>query len=179
VVTSLFVLEKKEPTAVADPMNTPKLFPHRASPAEQVRNTVFAKRLQEIMAQREMTQSKVAAEIWGRSLNSKGANVANGRDRLSVWVSGKNFPDPENLEKLARVLKVKTTDLAPDADMRTASRATPDATISFSQDYKEGMAWVQIAQYVPADIALEMMVLLRKADAANAPRPLLKERPKK
>jgi transcriptional regulator with XRE-family HTH domain len=161
---------RKEELAVSRPntVNTPTLVAGGALPSERVRNANFARRLKEIMAERELTQSDVAAKIWERSRNPKGALVANGRDRLSVWVSGKNFPDAENLEKLARALGVKTTDLAPDADMRTASRATPEETISFSPDYKDGMAWIQIARFAPADIALEIMALLRKADAATS-----------
>jgi transcriptional regulator with XRE-family HTH domain len=96
-------------------------------PLERTRNANFAKRLAKIMADREMTQSKVAAEIWGRVENDKGAWVAKGRDRLSVWVSGKNFPDRENLEKLARALGVSVSDLAPDAELRAAHHGTQPA----------------------------------------------------
>jgi transcriptional regulator with XRE-family HTH domain len=97
----------------------------------------FHKRLKALMEQHQMTQADLAAEIWGRlqaaedfdaegfseratelmrqimADRSKNALIAKGRDRLSVWVSGKSFPSPENLEKLAKALGVSVRDLAP------------------------------------------------------------------
>jgi transcriptional regulator with XRE-family HTH domain len=128
------------------------------------RSVAFAKRLQAIMADREMTQSEVAAAIWGRSRNAKGALVANSRDRLSVWISGKNFPDPENLAALAKALKVKVSDLAPDAEL-SAPRTKPAWSFSGDGD----MVFVQIAQYVPEAIAHEIYGLLLKAKQKMQP----------
>ena len=66
------------------------------------RNAAFRRRLKELMDARGLTQSGLAAEIWGRTVNTEGKDIAKGRDRISVWVSGRNFPDRENLEKLAK-----------------------------------------------------------------------------
>jgi transcriptional regulator with XRE-family HTH domain len=80
---------------------------------EDERKAAFSRKLKQIMEQRELTQSDLAAKIWGRCVNSEGKDVARGRDRISVWVSGKNFPNSEQLEKLANVLRVKVTNLTP------------------------------------------------------------------
>jgi hypothetical protein len=58
-------------------------------------------------------------------------HAARGRDRISVWVSGKSFPDKENLEKLARVLGVKAGDLAPQAELKAAHHGAADWSIVF------------------------------------------------
>ena len=115
------------------------------------------------MAEREMTQSDVAAKIWGRTANAKGANVAKGRDRLSVWVSGKNFPDHENLEKLARALKCSVSDLAPEAELKAAHHGAADWSLTKPAD-GSNRVFVQIAQFLPPLIAHEIHGLLLKAE---------------
>jgi transcriptional regulator with XRE-family HTH domain len=130
-------------------------------PLERVRDANFAKRLKTLMDMREMTQSKVAAEIWGRVENKKGAMVAKGRDRLSVWTSGKNFPDPENLQKLARALKVEVSELAPEAELRAATHGAADWSFTKPADGSDRV-FVQIAKFVSPRIAHEIQGLLLK-----------------
>jgi transcriptional regulator with XRE-family HTH domain len=74
-------------------------------------NAAFAARLKQLMDARELTQSALAAEIWGRVKNSEGLDIARGRDRISVWLRGKALPDDKQLAKLARILRVEPTDL--------------------------------------------------------------------
>jgi transcriptional regulator with XRE-family HTH domain len=74
----------------------------------------FAMRLKRLMEQRGLTQSGLAAGMWGRSVNSDGEAVARGRARISVWCRGHAVPDAENLTRLASVLGVKVTDLTSD-----------------------------------------------------------------
>jgi transcriptional regulator with XRE-family HTH domain len=80
------------------------------------RNGAFRKRLKELMAARDFTQSNLAAEIWGRRLNDEGIEVARGRDLISAWVSGRKLPDLEHFERLVKALGVKASDLDPEAD---------------------------------------------------------------
>jgi transcriptional regulator with XRE-family HTH domain len=153
-------LERK--TTVTKSVHTLPRVPGAQLPLERTRNANFAKRLAKIMADRELTQSKVAAEIWGRSYNAKGAKVANGRDRLSVWVSGKNFPDRENLEKLARALKVDVSDLAPDAELRAAHHGAASWSMTEPAD-DPGFVFVQIAQRLPMWAAHKIQGVLLEA----------------
>ena len=74
----------------------------------------FARRVRRLMEERGLTQSGLAAGMWGRSVNSEGEAVARGRARISVWCCGHAFPDAESLERLASVLGVKVTDLTSD-----------------------------------------------------------------
>ena len=141
---------------------TPRIAGARL-PIERVRDINFAKRLRQLMAERDMTQTDVAAEIWGRHKSSEGKNVAKGRDRISVWVSGKNFPDRENLEKLAKQLKVKVSELAPEAELKAAHSVAADW--SLTKPHGEiGVSFFQAARYLPDDIAHEVIGLFIKAD---------------
>jgi transcriptional regulator with XRE-family HTH domain len=115
------------------------------------------------MSEQELSQSALAAAIWGRHTSSEGKYVARGRDRISVWVSGKNFPDRENLEKLAEALKVKVTDLAPQAELKRAHSVVADWSVTKPHG-ETGMSFFQVARYVPDDIAHEIIGLLIKAD---------------
>jgi len=74
-------------------------------------NVAFAARLKQLMEQRELTQSALAAKIWNRHVNSEGKDVARGRDRISMWIHGSLVPSPEQLEMLAKALGVKPDEL--------------------------------------------------------------------
>ena len=114
-----------------------------------------------------MTQSELAAKIWGRHTSSEGKYVAKGRDRISVWVSGKNFPDRENLQKLAKYLKVTVSELAPEAELEAKLKAAHGraADWSLTKPHGEaGVSFLQAARYLPDDIAHEIVGLLIKAD---------------
>jgi transcriptional regulator with XRE-family HTH domain len=129
-------------------------------PQERLREINFAKRLKAIMAERDMSQSEVAAAIWGRSINAKGALAANGRDRLSVWVNGKNFPDRENLEKLAGALRVQVSELAPEAERRRKRRSA--ANWSITQPHGRDDVFLEVAQYVSQENAHAIQGILIK-----------------
>ena len=132
-------------------------------PIERARDVNFAKRLRQLMSEREMTQSELAAKIWGRHTSSEGKYVAKGRDRISVWVSGKNFPDRENLEKLAKHLKVKVNELAPEAELKAAHSVAADWSLTKPHG-EVGVSFFQAARYLPDDIAHEVIGLFIKAD---------------
>lgn len=73
--------------------------------------SAFSDKLKQLMEQQELTQSKLATKIWGRRMTDEGIEVARGRDRISVWVRGSRHPNAEELEKLAKALGVKASDL--------------------------------------------------------------------
>ena len=132
-------------------------------PTERMRDIKFAQRLRQLMSEREMTQSDLATKIWGRHKSSEGKNVAKGRDRISVWVSGKNFPDRENLLKLAKHLKVEVSELAPEAELKRAHSVAADWSVTKPHG-EAGVSFFQAARYLPDEIAHEIIGLLIKAD---------------
>jgi len=156
------MVKKRKRKVVQSVNQTPHIAGARL-PIERVRDINFAKRLRQLMADRGMTQTDVAAKIWGRHKSSEGKNVAKGRDRLSVWCAGKNFPDRENLEKLAKVLNVKVSDLAPESELKAAHSVPADWSITKPHG-EMGVSFFQCARYLPDDIAHEIIGLLIKAD---------------
>jgi transcriptional regulator with XRE-family HTH domain len=147
---------------VSRSINQPARVAGARLPIERVRDVNFAKRLRKLMSEREMTQSDLAAKIWGRHRYG-GKYVAKGRDRISVWVAGKNFPDRENLLKLAKHLKVEVSELAPEAELKRAHSVAADWSLTKPHG-EEGMSFFQAARYLPDDIAHEVIGLFIKAD---------------
>jgi transcriptional regulator with XRE-family HTH domain len=143
-------------------INQPPRLTGARLPTERSRDVVFAKRLQHFMAERELTQSDLAAKIWGRAVNTEGKNVARGRDRISVWTNGKNIPDTKNLSKLARALGVKVSDLIPEAEMKAAHRGLADWSFTKPHGGDPGQTFVQIAQFVSDDAAHAIQGILLK-----------------
>ena len=150
----------RDQTPMLKTVNLPARIPGARLPDERVRDIEFAKRLKQLMEERNLTQSDLAAKIWNRYTNTEGKNVARGRDRISVWVNGKNIPDAKNLEKLAKVLKVRVSDLAPKATLKAAHQGPVDWSFTRPAGTEGGRVFVQIAQYVTAEIAHEIQGLL-------------------
>ena len=112
------------------------------------------------MEKRALSPSNVANLIWGRYINTEGKNVARGRDRLSVWLAGKNIPAKNNLEKLAKALGVEPVDLMPQAIAKKAPHGVPlpptngAADWSFTQPSDGGgKVFVQISMFVSPETA--------------------------
>jgi transcriptional regulator with XRE-family HTH domain len=147
---------------MAKVVNQPTKFVGASTPLERARDINFGKRLKDILADKEKTASDVAAAIWGRTVNAKGAKVARGRDRLSVWINGKSFPDRENLAKLAKALNVPVSELSPAAELQAANRATPEGSLVWSKDYPPGKTFLQLAQFVSLEAALEILAIIKR-----------------
>jgi transcriptional regulator with XRE-family HTH domain len=147
---------------MAKQVNQPTQFVGASTPLERARDVNFGKRLKAILAEKELTASDVAAKIWDRQRNSKGALVARGRDRLSVWINGKSFPDHENMQKLAKALGMSLSELSPDAEVKAANRATPEGSIVWSRDYPAGQMFLQLAQFVSTEAALRILAILKE-----------------
>jgi transcriptional regulator with XRE-family HTH domain len=123
----------------------------------------FAHRLNAMLREKDLTQSQVAGRMWGYTVDNKGAKVAKGRDRLSVWCSGKSFPSAESLELLAKALGVSVGELAPQEEVRTAAAAPPEVSMVRSAAYP-GKTLLQITKLVPHSIARKIDELLEEAD---------------
>ena len=66
----------------------------------------FRNILRRSMDEKELSASDLAAKIWGRHISSEGKDVAKGRDRISVWLAGKEYPSPKNMALLAQFVDV-------------------------------------------------------------------------
>ena len=89
-----------------------------------------------------------------------------GRDSMSRYAAGETIPGPLLLDRLARALEIEPRDLDPGVPPeRLLFRPTSanDAALEFKQDPADpDRYWVRINQSLPADIAVEIMLLMQK-----------------
>lgn len=97
-------------------------YPSRSSDrhALALKAQEFARRLEELMDSKGMTQSDLAKAAFGVRTDKYGVVQTAGRDRISAYVNGRQFPDEENLVKLANALGVTRDELTPDMEKLVA-----------------------------------------------------------
>ena len=64
----------------------------------------FAATLRQLMLDRKMSRSMLARKVWGTVKDKRGYDVARNRDRIGHYLTGKSFPAPDNLKKIAKAL---------------------------------------------------------------------------
>jgi transcriptional regulator with XRE-family HTH domain len=114
----------------------------------------FAKRLQDALNDKGWTQSELARRMAPLLKESR-----IGRDNISKYVRGKVLPLPPALEAMAKVLGVESKDLLP---MRATSTASDELAPSSLRDIGGDRYWVQLNLALDADVALEIMRLVRQ-----------------
>lgn len=121
----------------------------------------FARRLHKALSARGMTQSELAAEVWGRRkawVGEKEAMVARNRDRISVYLAGKGVPREAHLVRIAEVLRVDPADLMP--DHQEGPKLPPPASLVMLPRHQ---ARLTVNTIVPVDVALRITQLIEKA----------------
>jgi transcriptional regulator with XRE-family HTH domain len=104
----------------------------------------FAERLADAMRRSNVSASEVARRVWGTTKDRRGYDVARNRDRIGHYLSGKSYPEPENLAKLAEALGVTVEDIAmpegdnpgPRAPRGTTHHGRPQLTMTFEASGK-------------------------------------------
>jgi transcriptional regulator with XRE-family HTH domain len=94
-----------------------------------LRNQEFAHRLIELMKEKELTQSELAKAAFGTYKDKHGIVAVRGRDRISSYVRGLQFPDNTNLELIAKALGVTEAELAPKMNMQAIQNSEPELNI--------------------------------------------------
>lgn len=84
-----------------------------------------------------------------------------GRDSVSNYVRGHNFPTPINLEALCKALDTKPEDLIPAQMFLRAKEDMPPLDV---RGLGDGSAWLRVNQRVTMDVALKILELLNKKD---------------
>jgi transcriptional regulator with XRE-family HTH domain len=117
----------------------------------------FAKRLQDKLSDKGWNQSELARRMAPLLKESR-----IGRDNISKYVRGLVLPLPAALEAMAKVLGVESKDLLPSRATQAVSNGSPALDV---RDIGGDRYYVQINQALDADVALEIMRLIRKANA--------------
>lgn len=115
---------------------------------KEVRRRVFAKRLQTMMTERE----------WSQADLHRKAGI--GRDMVSLYVRGKNFPGPKHLAALCRAFNCEATELVPgvSADVRKVEGLPPFEMRSL----RDGRIWLSINRAVSMNQAQRILQILNE-----------------
>lgn len=116
---------------------------------KSIRKIEFAKRLYNLMMQKDWNQSDLAR------------NSGLGRDSISQYVRGNNIPSPKNLKKLAEALGVQPVEIYPNYEAAAIEEEIP--SLSFRQmPGDENHMWVRINKKVPMHVAAQIMKLMNE-----------------
>lgn len=147
--------------------------PNRPAPvggktvAESRAIATFADNLKRARVERGMSQSELAREIWGVTIDTRGYSVAKNRDRISVWEQGKAVPEPASLQKLSDVLGVPVEELAPELTMETIDRAPPQIHFHMVPG-GAGIVHLQVNTLCSLDTAVAIASILSKDEKSKA-----------
>ena len=103
-------------------------------------HTQFARWLKEQMDAHGLNNSDLARRIWGTTVDSRGYTVAQNRDRIGVYLSGRSYPNLETRYKLGEVFQVFPDDIPGPASeavpiwQRMPTREDPFAQINRKLD---------------------------------------------
>jgi transcriptional regulator with XRE-family HTH domain len=124
----------------------------------------FARRLHEVLTEKNMSQSDLARKAFGEEVNKKtGYSGAKGRDRISAYLAGKTYPEPRTLQKIAEALNVTVEDLAPDALAATVDRENHAISINMVEGHPDKVHLV-VNKLVPLAVAMEIGSILAKLE---------------
>ena len=140
------------------PSKTPKVFV--AHPTVEIGQQAFGRRLQQLLDQKGMNYSDLARLVWGKTTTKTGYEVAKNRDRISVYIAGKAVPDARNLKKIADVLGVEVSELAPE---RFGDAMIEQQHPAYSLTKVQGESdkvFLRVNKLVPEQVAAKIMFLL-------------------
>lgn len=121
----------------------------------------FARRLHQHMTQKGLNNSDLARLIWGETKDASGYSVAKNRDRIGVYLSGKGYPEPATLDKIAKALGTTKEDLAPELTAAAIDRERPEFAMAMVAGHSDRVH-VQINALVPLAAAAEFTRIFEK-----------------
>jgi transcriptional regulator with XRE-family HTH domain len=119
----------------------------------------FARRLRKAMAKKGMSQSDLAAAVWGQREaiypDGRQYTVAKNREQVSCYWHGKAIPRAGTLKKLADALGTTPAELAP---MAAQNHVPPE--VSF-EVLGGGQAMLRVATVVSPDLAMKIARMIQ------------------
>ena len=148
---------------------TRRLLPPAAgrTPVEQFEMEQFARRLDQLIQAKGWSPSDFAREVWGSTTDKRGYSVAKGRDRISVYLKGKSYPDRKNLKLMADALGVKPEYLAPDLAGAPVERENPEIAMTAINGHHDKVL-LRVNKLVPLELASQVISLLSAHKPANS-----------
>ena len=105
--------------------------------AEDVNPGTFAEVLRQLMIDKRVSASELARRVWGTLQDGRGYTVARNRDRIGHYLSGRSYPEKENLDKIAKALGVSSdvfSKLQPAPVVRAAKEPNAIEVILYPDD---------------------------------------------
>lgn len=142
-----------------------RLLPPTAGKTPIQRHTIqqFSRRLHELLTERNMSQADLARKTFGTEVTKQGYTVAKGRDRISAYLSGKTYPEPRTMQKLADALGMTLEELAPDAVAAAVDRDNPSLSITMVEGHPDKVHLV-VNKLVSLDVAMQIGTLLASTE---------------
>lgn len=120
----------------------------------------FARRLQQTLLDRQMTQSDLARAMWGERVAKDGNTVARNRDLISKYINGKSVPERRTLNLMSEVLNVEADWLFPSIMGTGAEREAPEIEMRVLAG---GRALLRINALLPLAIAMSVQQQVAEA----------------
>ena len=149
----------RRPTRKLDPVPGP-------TKVEQLEMETFARRLHQLMVQKNLSQSDLAKKIWGTRTDKRGYQVARNRDRISVYLKGNTIPDTKSIARIADALGVPAAELAPDITASTVEKENPELAMTVVSGH-EDKCHLRVNMLIDLRTAAEVVALLTKAKEAS------------
>lgn len=151
--------------------NNPKRrLPEADKPAPAVVKSdleAFSSRLYNILLDRQMSQADLARKMWGAvKIDGKGYESAAGRDRISSWVNGKSMPGPQNLRRLAEVLEIPETELAPTLAASAIDRQEPEFQVTAIAGHSDKVL-LRMRKLLPMDLAAKIHLMIAEYEKSK------------
>jgi transcriptional regulator with XRE-family HTH domain len=118
----------------------------------------FGRRLRQLLRQKGMNQSDLARAVWGKTTTASGYEVAKNRDRISVYISGRAWPRPDVMKKIADTLGVTIAEIAP-----TCGFADKEPEWSVTKADGQDLVLVRINQMMSKERAAQIVTLIGAA----------------
>jgi hypothetical protein len=151
--------------------NTKRRIPSR-KPAESLpaplvsdEREEFGKRLYQALIDADMSQSDLARAVFNETKEDPrtGYEIVVGRDRISQYVKGRQFPEPRAFKKICDVLKKRPEELAPKMVGSTIERESPSFEIRMVGDRIDAVL-LRINKIVPLALATKIGEMIDAAE---------------
>ena len=125
----------------------------------------FGKRLYQALLDADMSQSDLAREVFNETRIDPTTQyeVVVGRDRISQYVKGRQFPEPRTFKKICEVLGKKPEELAPTMVGSTIERESPSFEIKMIGDRIDAVL-LRINKIVPLALATKIGEMIDAAE---------------
>ena len=136
---------------------------------ERMQMQTFARKLREIMQSKGLSQSDLARAVFGTMTDTRGYEVAAGRDRISSYLAGKSLPNSVNIQRLADALSTKVEDLAPELAASAIDKSHPEVSIT-QVTGRQDQTLLQINKLLPFHLAVKIVALISEYDESKKPK---------